>query len=111
MTRMGPLHSPPDPRFAIIRLDAAHASHVSPRANIGRGRRPTRAVVLPLWHTVADAARSRKEARAQDAAAAPDGQRQGGRGGPVCRVGVLEGRGCFPTWSGCSAKSRHAGTQ
>jgi hypothetical protein len=31
----------------------------------------------------------RKEARARDAAAAPDGQRQGGRGGPVCRVGGL----------------------
>jgi hypothetical protein len=66
-------------------LDAAHAAHISARATPGPRPHETRARLLPVRNTVADAARPRAETRQENAAAAPDGQRQSRRGGPVRR--------------------------
>jgi hypothetical protein len=86
-------------------LDATHASHISSRANPGRGQHTTRILVLSVRNTVAEAVGSREEARHKNAVAAPDGQRQSGRGGPVRSAACLKCRGSFPSRFGWGAKT------
>ena len=87
-------------------LNAAHASNVFPRAN------PRHWVYAP-WgflfpsNALAKGDPSRGTARAQNAAAPPDGQRQGGRG---CAVGSRCPRR-FPSLVALNAETHYAGTR
>jgi hypothetical protein len=76
--RHWPNERPPDP------LDATHASHLFPCADPRQGAHTTRIFVFSVWSSATEAVGGRETACAEDVVAAPDGERQGGRGGQVC---------------------------